>query len=152
MLNDPCLQMLGCGQWSLIVNTITILVFCLTFCETFADLLVSILFPSHLFFSSSYHYFFILIHSLWFDDEFNLFDEQRLSNLRIHDNFNCHLCREVTKACVHAGALDFGMLYLRVRFVFYKAVLFHFWNLKIWNEIEVFWLKCVSRKEGFVEA
>lgn len=32
----------------------------------------------------------------------------RLSNLRIHDNFNCHLCREVTKACVHAGALDFG--------------------------------------------
>ncbi|KAK7292313.1 hypothetical protein RIF29_08091 [Crotalaria pallida] len=32
----------------------------------------------------------------------------RLSNLRIHDNFNCNLCREVTKACVHAGALDFG--------------------------------------------
>ena len=33
----------------------------------------------------------------------------RLSNLRIHDNFNCNLCREVAKACVHAGALDFGM-------------------------------------------
>ncbi|KAE9602146.1 hypothetical protein Lal_00049917 [Lupinus albus] len=32
----------------------------------------------------------------------------RLSNLRIHDNFNCNLCREITKACVHAGALDFG--------------------------------------------
>ncbi|XP_061367957.1 uncharacterized protein LOC133310974 isoform X2 [Gastrolobium bilobum] len=32
----------------------------------------------------------------------------RLSNLRIHDNFNCNLCREVAKACVHAGALDFG--------------------------------------------
>ncbi|KAI5415842.1 hypothetical protein KIW84_041038 [Lathyrus oleraceus] len=32
----------------------------------------------------------------------------RLSNLRIHDDFNCSLCREVTKACVHAGALDFG--------------------------------------------
>ncbi|XP_027916971.1 uncharacterized protein LOC114176213 [Vigna unguiculata] len=32
----------------------------------------------------------------------------RLSNLRIHDNFNCNLCREVTKACVLAGALDFG--------------------------------------------
>ncbi|XP_031739007.1 uncharacterized protein LOC101219378 isoform X2 [Cucumis sativus] len=32
----------------------------------------------------------------------------RLSNLRIHDNFNSHLCREVTKACVRAGALQFG--------------------------------------------
>ncbi|KAK7264590.1 hypothetical protein RJT34_32199 [Clitoria ternatea] len=32
----------------------------------------------------------------------------RLSNLRIHDNFNCNLCREVAKACVHAGAIDFG--------------------------------------------
>lgn len=32
----------------------------------------------------------------------------RLSNLRIHDDFNCNLCREVAKACVHAGALDFG--------------------------------------------
>ncbi|KAH7573621.1 hypothetical protein JRO89_XS03G0181600 [Xanthoceras sorbifolium] len=33
---------------------------------------------------------------------------QRLSNLRIHDNFNCNLCREVTKASVHVGALDFA--------------------------------------------
>ncbi|KAL9407844.1 hypothetical protein AB3S75_046396 [Citrus x aurantiifolia] len=32
----------------------------------------------------------------------------RLSNLRIHENFNCNLCREVTKACVRVGALDFG--------------------------------------------
>ncbi|TKY53577.1 NSP-INTERACTING KINASE 1 [Spatholobus suberectus] len=32
---------------------------------------------------------------------------QRLSNLHIHDNFNCTFCREVAKACVHAGALDF---------------------------------------------
>ncbi|EEF45488.1 uncharacterized protein LOC8262394 [Ricinus communis] len=32
----------------------------------------------------------------------------RLSNLRIHDNFNCHLCREVTKACTRVGAIDFG--------------------------------------------
>ncbi|XP_037495644.1 uncharacterized protein LOC105631820 isoform X2 [Jatropha curcas] len=32
----------------------------------------------------------------------------RLSNLRIHSNFNCHLCREVTKACTRAGAIDFG--------------------------------------------
>ncbi|XP_062174870.1 uncharacterized protein LOC133880026 [Alnus glutinosa] len=32
----------------------------------------------------------------------------RLSNLRIHANFNCNLCREITKACVHVGALDFG--------------------------------------------
>ncbi|KAK3189798.1 hypothetical protein Dsin_029359 [Dipteronia sinensis] len=32
----------------------------------------------------------------------------RLSNLRIHDNFNCNLCREVTKACVRVGALDFA--------------------------------------------
>uniref|UniRef100_A0A6N2LV35 Uncharacterized protein n=1 Tax=Salix viminalis TaxID=40686 RepID=A0A6N2LV35_SALVM len=32
----------------------------------------------------------------------------RLSNLRIHDNFNCNLCREVTKACARVGAVDFG--------------------------------------------
>ncbi|KAK6913807.1 hypothetical protein RJ641_021128 [Dillenia turbinata] len=32
----------------------------------------------------------------------------RLSNLRIHDNFNCNLCREVTRACVRVGALDYG--------------------------------------------
>ncbi|KAM0984992.1 hypothetical protein ACFX13_012537 [Malus domestica] len=32
----------------------------------------------------------------------------RLSNLRIHSDFNCNLCREVTKACVHVGALDYG--------------------------------------------
>lgn len=32
----------------------------------------------------------------------------RLSNLRIHANFNCNLCREVAKACVRAGAIDFG--------------------------------------------
>ncbi|XP_011071475.1 uncharacterized protein LOC105156912 isoform X1 [Sesamum indicum] len=33
----------------------------------------------------------------------------KLSNLRIHDDFNSALCREVTKACVRAGAIDFGM-------------------------------------------
>ncbi|KAK4433937.1 hypothetical protein Salat_0556400 [Sesamum alatum] len=32
----------------------------------------------------------------------------RLSNLRIPDDFNSALCREVTKACVRAGAIDFG--------------------------------------------
>lgn len=32
----------------------------------------------------------------------------RLSNLRIHDNFNCYLCQEVAKACVRAGAVDYG--------------------------------------------
>lgn len=32
----------------------------------------------------------------------------RLSNLRIHLNFNCNLCREVTKACARVGALQFG--------------------------------------------
>ncbi|KAA8548512.1 hypothetical protein F0562_000221 [Nyssa sinensis] len=32
----------------------------------------------------------------------------RLSNLRIHANFNCNLCREITKACAHVGAIDFG--------------------------------------------
>ncbi|KAM7485124.1 hypothetical protein LguiA_001133 [Lonicera macranthoides] len=32
----------------------------------------------------------------------------RLSNLRIHENFNCNLCREVTKACARVGAIDFG--------------------------------------------
>jgi hypothetical protein len=91
-----------------------------------------------------YFQLFIYIFTL-FAMVMNLFGEQRLSNLRIHDNFNCHLCREVTKACVHAGALDFGMLFLHVHFVFYKSVLFCLWNLKIWNEI-------LSRKDGFVEA
>ncbi|PSS33950.1 UPF0283 membrane protein like [Actinidia chinensis var. chinensis] len=32
----------------------------------------------------------------------------RLSNLRIHANFNCNLCREITKACARVGAIDFG--------------------------------------------
>ncbi|KAL1536272.1 hypothetical protein AAHA92_28948 [Salvia divinorum] len=33
----------------------------------------------------------------------------RLSNLKIHNDFNSALCRAVTKACVRAGAIDFGM-------------------------------------------
>ncbi|ONK67148.1 uncharacterized protein A4U43_C06F16470, partial [Asparagus officinalis] len=33
----------------------------------------------------------------------------RLSNLRIHENFNCHLCMTVTKACARANAPDYGM-------------------------------------------
>lgn len=32
----------------------------------------------------------------------------RLSNLRIPDGFNSALCRDVTKACVRAGAINFG--------------------------------------------
>ncbi|KAL8121621.1 uncharacterized protein LOC141659170 [Apium graveolens] len=32
----------------------------------------------------------------------------RLSNLRIHENFNENLCRAVAKACVRVGAIDFG--------------------------------------------
>ncbi|CAL5415787.1 unnamed protein product [Camellia sinensis] len=32
----------------------------------------------------------------------------RLSNLRIHENFNCNLCREITKTCARVGAIDFG--------------------------------------------
>ncbi|KAM0017073.1 hypothetical protein Hdeb2414_s0028g00703881 [Helianthus debilis subsp. tardiflorus] len=32
----------------------------------------------------------------------------RLSNLRIFDNFNDNLCREVSKACVRAEAIDLG--------------------------------------------
>ncbi|KAG6664335.1 uncharacterized protein LOC122300455 isoform X1 [Carya illinoinensis] len=32
----------------------------------------------------------------------------RLSNLRIHADFNCNLCREITKTCVRVGALDYG--------------------------------------------
>ncbi|KAA8527486.1 hypothetical protein F0562_034799 [Nyssa sinensis] len=32
----------------------------------------------------------------------------RLSNLHIHANFNCNLCREITKACARVGAIDFG--------------------------------------------
>ncbi|XP_072997865.1 uncharacterized protein [Typha latifolia] len=33
----------------------------------------------------------------------------RLSNLRIHANFNCHLCMRVSEACARVGALDYGM-------------------------------------------
>lgn len=33
---------------------------------------------------------------------------QRLSNLRIHDNFNCNLCQQVAKTCVRVGAIDSG--------------------------------------------
>ena len=50
--------------------------------------------------------------------------EQRLSNLRIHDDFNCSLCREVTKACVHAGALDFGMVCLCLHFIIFNLCCF----------------------------
>ncbi|PIN14364.1 hypothetical protein CDL12_13010 [Handroanthus impetiginosus] len=32
----------------------------------------------------------------------------RLANLRISDDFNSALCREVTKACIRAGAIDYG--------------------------------------------
>ncbi|EPS60587.1 adenylyl cyclase, partial [Genlisea aurea] len=32
----------------------------------------------------------------------------RLSSLRIHENFNTALCREVTKACVRVGAIEYG--------------------------------------------
>lgn len=33
----------------------------------------------------------------------------RLSNLRIHENFNCHLCMRVTKACTRANAPEHGL-------------------------------------------
>ncbi|KAH7650593.1 hypothetical protein IHE45_U001400 [Dioscorea alata] len=33
----------------------------------------------------------------------------RLSNLRIHDNFNCHLCMRVSEACARASTLDYGL-------------------------------------------
>ncbi|PIA44568.1 hypothetical protein AQUCO_01700277v1 [Aquilegia coerulea] len=32
----------------------------------------------------------------------------RLSNLRIHDNFNCNLCFKVAEACARVGAVDYG--------------------------------------------
>ncbi|PHT43268.1 hypothetical protein CQW23_17293 [Capsicum baccatum] len=32
----------------------------------------------------------------------------RLSNLRIHENFNCSLCQEITKTCVRVGVIDLG--------------------------------------------
>ncbi|XP_008780118.2 uncharacterized protein LOC103699901 [Phoenix dactylifera] len=37
----------------------------------------------------------------------------RLSNLRIHANFNCHLCMRVSEACARAGALEYGLKALR---------------------------------------
>ncbi|XP_020596365.1 uncharacterized protein LOC110036301 [Phalaenopsis equestris] len=33
----------------------------------------------------------------------------RLSSLRIHANFNCHLCLKVTEACIRSNALEYGM-------------------------------------------
>ncbi|WOL16171.1 hypothetical protein Cni_G24953 [Canna indica] len=33
----------------------------------------------------------------------------RLCNLRIHSNFNCHLCLRVSEACARANALDYGL-------------------------------------------
>lgn len=38
-----------------------------------------------------------------------IFWMQRLSNLRIHSNFNSHLCMRVSEACTRADALDYGM-------------------------------------------
>ncbi|XP_058084114.1 uncharacterized protein LOC131231826 [Magnolia sinica] len=32
----------------------------------------------------------------------------RLANLRIHSNFNSHLCLRIAEACARAGALDYG--------------------------------------------
>ncbi|GAA0146144.1 hypothetical protein LIER_06168 [Lithospermum erythrorhizon] len=32
----------------------------------------------------------------------------RLSNLRIHENFNSALCQEITKACINVGAIDYA--------------------------------------------
>ncbi|XP_010440272.1 PREDICTED: uncharacterized protein LOC104723588 [Camelina sativa] len=32
----------------------------------------------------------------------------RLSNLRIHENFNCNLCQQVAKTCVRVGAIESG--------------------------------------------
>ncbi|KAF9601836.1 hypothetical protein IFM89_023523 [Coptis chinensis] len=32
----------------------------------------------------------------------------RLSNLRIHDNFNCTLCLKIAEACARVGAIDYG--------------------------------------------
>lgn len=32
----------------------------------------------------------------------------RLSNLRIHENFNCTLCSKVAEACARVGAIDYG--------------------------------------------
>lgn len=42
-----------------------------------------------------------------------LFGWQRLSNLRIPDDFNSALCREVTRACIRAGAIFFGKICFR---------------------------------------
>uniref|UniRef100_A0A1J3DLC5 Pentatricopeptide repeat-containing protein, mitochondrial n=1 Tax=Noccaea caerulescens TaxID=107243 RepID=A0A1J3DLC5_NOCCA len=34
----------------------------------------------------------------------------RLTNLRIHGNFNCNLCRQVAKACVRVGAINHALM------------------------------------------
>ncbi|KAM3221992.1 hypothetical protein P3L10_021262 [Capsicum annuum] len=36
----------------------------------------------------------------------------RLSNLRIHENFNCSLCQEITKTCVRVGVIDLEIMNL----------------------------------------
>lgn len=53
---------------------------------------------------------------------------QRLSNLRIHENFNCHLCLRVVEACVRAGAIDYGM------FIFFYLLLLFYNDSKLINK------------------
>ncbi|KAF3559935.1 hypothetical protein F2Q69_00015942 [Brassica cretica] len=56
-----------------------------------------------------------LIESCQCQDDINLLFEVlqklrrfRLSNLRLHDNFNSNLCQQVAKTCVRVGAIDSG--------------------------------------------
>lgn len=70
---------------------------------------------------------------------------QRLSNLRIHDNFNSNLCQKVAKTCVRVGAIDSGTpnfaFTLRVSYAFVFMVPIEGTNAVLFG----------CRKEGFVE-
>lgn len=53
---------------------------------------------------------------------------QRLSNLRIHDNFNSNLCQQVAKTCVRVGAIDSGTSIYFILFFCRSYVCFRFYE------------------------
>lgn len=112
----PCLPMHGCGHLLAVVPIGKISNFFSKCCRTCGHL--SVLYFGHKldfldisdFYSDSLPFCFpsrtlsvrLLKLFVWL---------QRLSNLRIHSNFNCHLCLRVTEACVRANCLDYGNIH-----------------------------------------
>lgn len=58
-------------------------------------------------------YFFVILHYFPLLLFFKIYIEcwiQRLSALRINENFNSHLCQRVAEACARVGAFDYGII------------------------------------------